>query len=86
MHGDGIVSLLLPDGDWFVKTGLELSDLAIEKLQVTENELKEEREDAEELIKQTRFRSMSTVSTASLASSASEMELSVPPRVLTSRI
>jgi hypothetical protein len=28
MHGDGIVSLLLPDGDWFVKTGLELSDLA----------------------------------------------------------
>jgi malate dehydrogenase len=74
------------DGDWFVKTGLELSDLAMEKLQVTENELKEEREDAEELIKQTRFRSMSTVSTASLASSTSEMELSVPPRVLTSRI
>jgi malate dehydrogenase len=74
------------DGDWYVKTGLSLSDFAMEKLVITEKELMEEREAAKDLLsKSARIRGYSSAaSTASMSSSESETDLS--GQFLTSRI
>lgn len=76
------------DGNWYVKSGLSLSDLALEKLEITESELLEEREAAHNLLSKTsRFRAYSTASTMSLTSMAeSDTELSSTGQFLTSRI
>lgn len=76
------------DGDWYVKTGLNLSTAALERLNITEKELLEERDDAEALLsKETRLRGYSTAtSTASLTSSDSATDLSTSGQFLTSRI
>lgn len=63
------------NGEWFVKEGLKLSEFAQQKLVVTESELLEEREAAQELAKTSRERSMSTESSSpSLTTSESETE------------
>lgn len=67
------------DGEWYVKTGLNLSDAALKRLNITEKELMEEREDANSLISKTlpslRLRGYSSAaSTASLASSESDTD------------
>lgn len=63
------------NGEWFVKEGLELSEFAQQKLEVTESELLEERDAARELAKMSRDRSMSTASSSpSLTTSESETE------------
>eukprot|EP00579_Thalassiosira_antarctica_P015872 CAMPEP_0201945060 /NCGR_PEP_ID=MMETSP0903-20130614/53711_1 /ASSEMBLY_ACC=CAM_ASM_000552 /TAXON_ID=420261 /ORGANISM="Thalassiosira antarctica, Strain CCMP982" /LENGTH=431 /DNA_ID=CAMNT_0048488119 /DNA_START=54 /DNA_END=1349 /DNA_ORIENTATION=- len=65
------------NGEWFVQEGLELSEFAQQKLEVTESELLEEREAAQELAKMSRDRSMSTASSSpSLTTSESESEIS----------
>jgi malate/lactate dehydrogenase len=76
------------DGDWYVKTGMKLSSVALEKLEITERELIEEREAANDLLsKASRLRGYSTAtSTASMASLESDAELSTVEQFLTSRI
>lgn len=70
-------------GNWFVKEGLELIEFIREKLDVTEQELIEERDAAQELIVKSRFRSMSTTS----SDSDTEMSNSAhSSKFLTSRI
>ncbi|KAL3801064.1 hypothetical protein HJC23_002357 [Cyclotella cryptica] len=77
------------DGNWYVKNGLSLSDLALEKLEITETELLEELEAAHNVLSKTsRFRAYSTASsTMSLTSMAeSDTELSTSGQFLASRI
>jgi malate dehydrogenase len=78
------------DGNWYVKSGLSLSDMALEKLEITETELLEERDAAHDLLSKTssRFRAYSTASsTMSLTSmTESDTELSTGGQFFTSRI
>lgn len=76
------------NGDWSVKTGLTLSDLVLEKLAITEEELIEEREAAKDLLsKSSRMRGYSSAaSTASMASSESETDLSASGQFISSRM
>jgi len=78
------------DGNWYVKSGLSLSDMALEKLEITETELLEERDAAHDLLSKTssRFRAYSSASsTMSLTSMAeSDTELSTGGQFFTSRI
>lgn len=78
------------NGEWYVKKGLGLSEFAQQKLTVTENDLLEEWEAAQELVKTSRKRFVSMVSSSlSLTASESEISLSTSverPRYLTSRI
>jgi len=65
------------NGEWIVKEGLTLSKLAYERLEISQNELLEEREAALELIEPKLKRSISTSSsTISMMSTASEGSLS----------
>jgi malate dehydrogenase len=75
-------------GNWYVKSGLNLSDVALQKLDITEMELIEEREAAKEMLsKSSRFRAYSTASsTVTMESSGSETDLSTIGQFLSSRI
>lgn len=76
------------DGEWFVKTGMTLSEMALAKLNITEKELIEERDAAKDLLsKSSRMRGYSSAaSTASMASSESETDLSVSGQFMASKI
>mmetsp|Transcript_43886 Transcript_43886/g.92337 ORF Transcript_43886/g.92337 Transcript_43886/m.92337 type:complete len:377 (-) Transcript_43886:171-1301(-) len=78
------------NGEWYVKEGLQLSDYAQQKLKITEKELLEEREAAEELASGSRKRSISIVSSSpSLITLESDMSFATSVEsgpYLTSRI